>query len=51
MEILPNFLLTRSCVVTIFTINSYADTTVEKMRKVVVTHNQTSEDSKSAMEN
>ena len=51
MEILLNFLLTRSCVVTIFAVNSCADTTVDRMVKVVVTPNQASEDSKSAMEN
>lgn len=50
MEILPNFLLTRSCVVTLFAVNFCLDTMVETMKKVVVTYNQTSEDSKSAME-
>lgn len=44
-------LLTRYCVVTLFAVNFCPDTAVEKMRKVVVTHNQISEDSKSAMEN
>lgn len=32
-------------------VNFCADTTVEKMRKMVVTYNQISEDSKSATEN